>query len=58
MNDRLPYAPTFTRTHDDPVSLRFDDTPRCRPGPVPSRTLREARAKGLGAPEDPDWRGQ
>lgn len=60
MNDRLPYAPVFSRTHIrthiEFPRRRFDDTPRSRPGPVPSQTVREARARGMGAPETLGWR--
>lgn len=63
MSDRPAHAPTFTRSHDEPepgvVSTgRFDDgSLPPRPNPQPSRTREEARAKGLAAPEAPEFRG-
>ena len=38
------------------VRKRLDDTPRSRPGPVPSQTVAEARTHGMGAPETLGWR--
>jgi hypothetical protein len=63
MSDRPSHAPRFVASHDEPepgVSSagRFPDgSLPVRPGPEPTRTREEARAKGLAAPEDPAFFG-
>jgi hypothetical protein len=63
MSDRPCHAPCFVKSHDEPepgVISRGrvpDGSLPVRRGPVPTRTRAEARAKGLGAPEDPEYRG-
>lgn len=63
MNDRPTHAPTFAGSHDEsePNVTRLgrflDGSIPSRPGPEPTRTRAEARAKGLAVPEDPEFRG-
>lgn len=64
MNDRPAHAQCFVRSHDEPepnvVSHgRFPDGSfPMRPAPKPTRTMAEARAKGLSVPEDLEYRGE
>lgn len=62
MSDRRAHAPMFVRSHDEPEpgvvkNSDLDEEPHYRPKPVPTRTMREARAKGLSVPEDLEYRG-
>jgi hypothetical protein len=53
MTDRPTHAPMFARSHDDAEpgvvkNADLDEEPHYRPKPVPTRTMREAHAKGCG----------